>query len=302
MNPTLKRFSFKAMGSFCEIQVYDESRINAKRIVKQLSTEVTRLERKYSSYRRDSTVADINYSAGNPLGIRIDSETTALFRHALSCYEHSDGLFDVTAGVLNRIWDFRSAKAPSQQEIDALLPLVGFSKLSWRKSRLLLPAGMAVDFGGIVKEYAADTVAKLGRSLGVAHGLINLGGDFAVIGPQPDGQAWTVGVANPKQDRSLMAKIDLLDGGLASSGDYERFFMHEAKRYSHILNPKTGWPSSGLRAVSIAANLCTVAGSVATIAMLKEESEAIAWLQESGLSHVYMGSDEEVSGVGLKLD
>ena len=159
---------------------------------------------------------------------------------------------------------------------------------------------MELDFGGIVKEYAADAAAKLGRALGVTHGLINLGGDFAVIGPQPDEQAWTIGVANPKEARSLMAKIDLLDGGLASSGDYERFFMYEGKRYSHILNPKTGWPSHGLRAVSVAANLCTVAGSMATIAMLQEENEAISWLQESGLSHVYMGSDEEISGVGLK--
>ena len=300
MNPTLKRFSFKAMGSYCEIQLYDESRVNAKQIVRQISAEVSRLESKYSSYRNDNVVADINYSAGNRLGIKIDSETTALFRHALSCYEQSNGLFDVTAGVLNRIWDFRSGKVPSQQEIDELLPLVGFNKLSWRKSRLLMPAHMEIDFGGIVKEYAADAAAKLGRALGVTHGLINLGGDFAVIGPQPDEQAWTIGVANPKEARSLMAKIDLLDGGLASSGDYERFFMYEGKRYSHILNPKTGWPSHGLRAVSVAANLCTVAGSMATIAMLQEENEAISWLQESGLSHVYMGSDEEISGVGLK--
>lgn len=300
MDPTLKRFSFKAMGSYCEIQIYDDSRVNAKRTVRKLTAEVNRLERKYSRYRNDNVVADINQSAGKPLGIRIDSETIALFRHALSCYEQSDGLFDVTAGVLNRIWDFRSAKVPSQQEIDDLLPLVGFSKLSWRKSRLLLPARMEIDFGGIVKEYAADAAAKLGRSLGVSHGLINLGGDFAVIGPQPDELAWTVGVANPKKERSLMAKIDLLDGGLASSGDYERFFMHEGKRYSHILNPKTGWPSSGLRAVSVAANLCTVAGSVATIAMLKAEDEALSFLQESGLSHVYMDGDEGISGVGLK--
>jgi thiamine biosynthesis lipoprotein len=300
MDPTLKRFSFEAMGSHCEIQIYDDSRVNAKRIVRQITAEVMRLERKYSRYRNDNVVADINHSAGQRLGIKIDSETVALFRHALSCYEQSDGLFDVTAGVLNRIWDFKSARVPSQQQIDEILPLVGFSKLSWRKSRLLLPAHMEIDFGGIVKEYTADTAAKLGRSLGVTHGLINLGGDFAVIGPQPDGQAWTIGVVNPKQERSLMAKIDLLDGGLASSGDYERFFMHEGKRYSHILNPKTGWPSSGLRAVSVAANLCTVAGSVATIAMLKDEHEAISWLQESGLSHVYMDGDEEISGVGLK--
>ena len=300
MNPTLKRFSFKAMGSYCEVQIYDESRITAKHTIRRLAEEIARLEKKYSRFRNDSFVNAINLSAGANLGIKIDSETKALFDHALSCFEQSNGMFDITAGALNYIWNFSSGKLPTQGEIDRLLPLIGFSKLSWKKSRLYMPANMQIDFGGIVKEYAADSAAKLARSLGVKHGLINLGGDFAVIGAQPDNQPWTVGVANPKKDKSLMAKIDLLDGGLASSGDYERFFTHEGKRYSHILNPKTGWPCSGLRAVSVAANLCTVAGSVATIAMLREQPDAISWLQDSALSHVYMNSDEEIGGVGLK--
>ena len=115
MDPTLKRFSFEAMGSYCEIQIYDDSRVNAKRIVRQITAEVIRMDRKYSRYRNDNVVADINHSAGQRLGIRVDSETIALFRHALSCYEQSDGLFDVTAGVLNRIWDFKSTRVPSQQ-------------------------------------------------------------------------------------------------------------------------------------------------------------------------------------------
>lgn len=300
MEQSLKRFSFKAMGSSCEIQIYDESRINAKRITQRLAEEIARLEKKYSRFRSDSFVTQINQSAGTNLGIKIDAETKSLFDHALTCFEQSNGLFDITAGVLNTIWDFNQASVPTQAEIDQLLPLVGFNKLSWKKSRLHLPAKMQIDFGGIVKEYAADSAAKLARDLGVSHGLINLGGDFAVIGPQPDKQPWTIGVANPKQDKTLMAKIDLLDGGLASSGDYERFFLHEGKRYSHILNPKTGWPCSGLRAVSVAGNLCTVAGSVATIAMLREESEGISWLLDSTLPHVYMNSDEEIGGVGLK--
>jgi len=260
------------------------------------------LEKKYSRYRPDSFVTDINRSAGNKLGIKIDSETKSLFDHALTCFEQSNGLFDITAGALNRIWDFASGNVPAQSQIDALLPHVGFHKLSWRNSRLMLPANMEVDFGGIVKEYAADALAKLGQRLGVVHGLVNMGGDFAVIGPQPDNQAWTIGVANPKEERSLMAKIDLLEGGLASSGDYERCFMHEGTRYSHILNPKTGWPCSGLRAVSVAGNLCTVAGSIATIAMLNDEANGISWLQDSGLSHVYMSGDEKIGGVGLKED
>ena len=302
MNLSLKRFSFQAMGSYCEIQIYNESRVNAKRIIRQLAAEVRRLEQKYSRYQSNSLVTEINYSAGNKLGIKIDTETKALFDHALSCFEQSKGMFDITAGVLNRIWDFQSARVPAQVEIDQLLPMIGFNKLNWRKSRLMMPANMEIDFGGIVKEYAADAAAKLARRLGVEHGLVNLGGDFAVIGSQPDNRPWTVGVANPKDPDNLMAKIDLVDGGVASSGDYERSFVHEDKRYSHILNPKTGWPCSGLRAVSVAANLCTVAGSMATIAMLMDEESGLIWLRNSGLPVVTMASDGSIEGVRLKKD
>ena len=302
MNLSLKRFSFQAMGSYCEIQIYNESRVNAKRIIRQLAAEVRRLEQKYSRYQSNSLVTEINYSAGNKLGIKIDTETKALFDHALSCFEQSKGMFDITAGVLNRIWDFQSARVPAQVEIDQLLPMIGFHKLSWRKSRLMMPASMEIDFGGIVKEYAADAAAKLARRLGVEHGLVNLGGDFAVIGSQPENRPWTVWVANPKYPDNLMAKIDLVDGGLASSGDYERSFVHENKRYSHILNPKTGWPCTGLRAVSVAANLCTVAGSIATIAMLMDEESGLIWLRNCGLPVVTMASDGSIEGVRLKKD
>ena len=300
MNLSLKRFSFQAMGSYCEIQIYNESRINAKRIIRKLASEVRRLEQKYSRYRSDSLVAEINHSAGNKLGIKIDTETKALFDHALNCFEQSKGLFDITTGILNRIWDFQSPQVPKQAEIDRLLPLIGFQKLSWRKSRLIMPANMEIDFGGIVKEYAADAAAKLARRLEVQHGLVNLGGDFAVIGAQPKTQPWSVGVADPKNSDNMMAKIELLDGGLASSGDYERSFVHAGKRYSHILNPKTGWPCTGLRAVSVAANLCTVAGSLATIAMLKDEKAGLDWIRESGLSAVAMTSDGRIEGNRLK--
>ena len=302
MNLSLKRFSFQAMGSYCEIQIYNESRVNAKRIIRQLAAEVRRLEQKYSRYQSNSLVTEINYSAGNKLGIKIDTETKALFDHALSCFEQSKGMFDITAGVLNRIWDFQSARVPAQVEIDQLLPMIGFHKLSWRKSRLMMPASMEIDFGGIVKEYAADAAAKLARRLGVEHGLVNLGGDFAVIGSQPENRPWTVWVANPKYPDNLMAKIDLVDGGLASSGDYERSFVHENKRYSHILNPKTGWPCTGLRATSVAANLCTVAGSMATIAMLMDEESGLIWLRDCGLPVVTMASDGSIEGVRLKKD
>lgn len=288
MKISLQRFSFKAMGSPCEIQLFSDSRITAKHIARQLIEEIERLEAKYSRYRSDSLVSKINAGTLDNLRVELDNETRALFDYALSCYEQSDGYFDITAGCLSKLWDFKMATVPSPDAIQEALANVGLHRLNWIDSRLQMPPGMEVDFGGIVKEYAADTLATLARTLGCDSGLVNLGGDFAVIGPHPDSTGWPIGIANPENSTSAIAKLDLQFGGLASSGDYARYFVHEGRRYSHIINPKTGWPSQGLRAVSIAGDLCTVAGSMATIAMLKDELEAIEWLKQSGAPYVYM--------------
>lgn len=302
MDTALRRFPFQAMGSFCEIQFLQPSRIEARAQARKMLGEVNRLEQKYSRYNPASFLSEINAMAGNSLGIKLDAESRSLVNHAQSCYEQSDGLFDITAGVLRRVWDFSSGKIPGQTEIDSLLPFIGFDRLRISRSRLVVPAGMEIDFGGIVKEYAADSAAALGRALGIECGLVNLGGDFAVIGTLPDDRPWPIGILHPAGDRKLMARLMLEQGGLASSGDYERCFVHQGKRYSHILNPRTGWPCDGLRAVSVCADTCTVAGSVATIAMLKSEQQGIAFLQELGVDHTYMTSDEHISGHGFITD
>ncbi len=299
MTDALRRYPFQAMGSFCEIQFLEPSRIGAKKNLRYLLAEVSRLEKKYSRYHPESFVSEINTMAGNNLGIKIDIETRSLFDHALVCYQQSDGLFDITSGVLRRIWDFKSGRVPEQIEIDKLLPHIGFDQLKWKKSRLLIPENMEIDFGGIVKEYAADSIAKLARNLGIESGLVNLGGDFAVIGSLPDDRPWPIGILHPNGGETLMAKLAIKQGGLASSGDYERAFIHQGKRYSHILNPKTGWPCDGLRAVSVCADLCTLAGAASTIAMLKPEIEGIKWLKELGVDHVYMTSDDKIDGEGI---
>lgn len=298
----LRRFPFQAMGSFCEIQLLDKSRIDARQRFRLLAAEVARLEQKYSRYRQDSLVARINSSAGSDGGMEIDEETASLIRHASSCYEQSAGLFDITSGVLRKIWDFKSGKVPTPDQISQLLPLVGMNHLELRVQHLFMPTGFEIDFGGIVKEYAADTVAAMARNIGIESGLVNLGGDFAVIGPLPGERPWPVGIVNPSESGTLMARLQLQSGGLASSGDYERFFIHEGKRYSHIINPRTGWPSDGLRAVSVCADLCTVAGSAATIAMLKAEDDAVDWLAQLGLPHVFMRQNETIGGTALSGD
>lgn len=302
MNTILRRFSFQAMGSFCELQLFGNSRVEIKKQARALTAEVQRLEQKYSRFINTSKTAEINASAGLSLGVKVDQETQSLLDHARTCFMQSEGLFDVTSGALNQLWDFRTGVVPSRENINTALESVGFDKLEWRKNRITLPPGMSIDFGGIVKEYAADCLVRLAKEMGLQHGLINLGGDFSVIGPQPGGEPWPVGVAYPNDPERMMAKIDVTEGGIASSGDYARYFNLDGKNYSHIINPVTGWPSTGMRAVTVAANLCTVAGSIATIAMLKDEQDAINWLEQSGTPHLYMTQDEVIDGKGVRRD
>ena len=279
--------SFRAMGSDCEFQLCFGGGSDSQFIFKCLQDELERLESKYSRFRKDSLLSQINLGKE----VNIDNETISLLEHAFNCFEQSEGLFDVTAGRLNSLWDFKKKKVPSQEEISYALSVTDFSKVSWNNGILSMPAGMNVDFGGIVKEYAADTLAVLAKKFGVQYGLINLGGDIAIVGNKPDGIAWKVGITDPRGTETEIASIDIYSGGLATSGDYKRYFIYEGKRYSHILNPKTGFPCAGLRAVSVAANLCTVAGSIATIAMLKDEPEAIKWLNDLGVPFVAMDSN-----------
>jgi len=282
--------TFQAMGSPCQLLIYADSTAQASALSRAAQAAVARLEQRYSRYRTDSVLSHINRSAGDPAGIEVDAETAALLDYAATCYAQSDGLFDVTAGVLRRIWDFRQPRLrlPEAAELAAVQALVGWDKLVWRKPWLHLPlAGMELDFGGIVKEYAADALATLYRQAGITHGLIDLGGDLHALGPHPDGQAWQVGIRHPRLPDALLGQLALHRGGLASSGDYARCFLLDGQRYAHILNPKTGWPVRGLASASVMAEFCVIAGSASTIAMLHGEQGA-EWLAALGLPYLAM--------------
>ena len=282
------------MGSPCEIQVHLDSDVDSGVFFKTMLVEIERLEQKYSRFRQDSFLSHINSDAAKGLSTKLDKETISILEHASACFQQSNELFDITAGALNKIWDFNKKQVPTDSEIANALLLTGFEKLSWDNSSLKMPVGMELDLGGVVKEYAADTLAAKANQMGIKHGLINLGGDIAIIGCKPDGKPWPVGIRNPKNPDAAIAAIKVFSGGVASSGDYQRYFSYRGKRYSHIISPKTGRPNSGLRAVSVAANLCIVAGSIATIAMLKEEHKSLEWLNDTGLSYVVMDSRGEL--------
>jgi thiamine biosynthesis lipoprotein len=279
--------TFKAMGTPCDIQLYARTQAEARQVADAAIADVHRLEALYSRYRDDSFLSAINRVADTGGSIAVDEETAGLLNYAATCHDQSDGLFDITSGILRRAWRFDQGRLPDPAQIQALLEKVGWHKLRWQPPMLEFPMpGMEIDFGGIVKEYAVDRAAALCQGAGVRHGVINLGGDIKVIGPRADGSPWRIGIRHPRHKEAIMQTILLREGALASSGDYERCIMVNGVRYGHVLNPKTGWPVRHLAAVSVIANFCVVAGSASTIAMLKEENGP-AWLDSLGLPHLW---------------
>lgn len=293
----LHRHDFKAMGSPCSVQLYASTPRQAKQYADIVIKDVARLEARYSRYRQDSFLSEINRVAAQGGEITVDPETAGLLDYAATCYQESDGLFDITSGILRQAWNFKSGQLPADGAIESLLDKVGWQHISWKAPVLTFQiTGMEIDFGGVVKEYAVDRAAALCWEAGIRHGVINLGGDIKIIGPHADGTPWNVGIRHPghKNDEALQT-LQLYTGALASSGDYERCITLNGKRYGHVLNPKTGWPVSHLAAVSVVGDFCVVAGSASTIAMLKEK-QGPKWLEELGLSHLYVDVDGHTDG------
>ncbi len=293
MQPAALRF--KAMGSPCEVRLYPGRGGDVRQALEAARAEVVRLERKYTRYRDDSVTAAINRSAGERGGIEVDAETAALLDYAATAWEQSDGLFDPTSGVLRRVWDFRSGRLPSRDAVAETLGDVGWQRLDWRRPRLVLPrAGMQLDFGGFVKEYAADRVAQQLRDAGFAHGLVDLGGDLSSVGPHPDGTPWRVGVRDPFGSGRAIAAVALHHGGIATSGDYERGMLVDGRRYGHILDPRTGWPVESFVSVTVVGAQCLVAGTASTVAMLKGRGDP--WLDALALPYLSVDGAGEARG------
>lgn len=281
------RFEFAAMGSACALHLPGVP----VSVAHAAEAEVARIERRYSRYRDDSVLADLNRVAAAGGSLVVDEETAGLLDYAMACHRQSGGRFDITTGVLRRVWNFSGGRPPAAEEIARWLPLVGWDKIRWERPRLSFPVpGMELDFGGIGKEYAADRAAEVCLAAGMTHGLIDLGGDLRAFGPQPDGSPWTVDIRNPQASGHPLATIKLACGGLATSGDYERCIVVDGVRLGHILDPLTGWPTRGLASVSVVAHTCLLAGSLATIAMLKGAAGP-GWLAELGVRGVWLDVD-----------
>ena len=291
-------FEFGAMASSCSLQLDGKDERVMRRAASEAIAEVHRIESKFSRYLDSSVVSRINRNAGLA-SIEVDPETDGLLDFAEQLWKLSDGLFDITSGVLRRAWDFKNAIVPEGDELQPLLELVGWSEVERQGNRVRLAVhGMELDFGGFGKEYAADRAAAILLGHGIEHALVNLGGDLHALGargvPEQNGSPWHIGIQHPRpqpaQPFEDIAMLALARGGLATSGDYERFFVKDGHRYCHILNPLTGWPVTYWQSISVLAANTTAAGALSTIAMLKGP-DALKWLDDQEARFLAVAQD-----------
>lgn len=283
---------FTAMASPCEVLIDTQIESIATTACNIAEKEARRIERKFSRYRKDNII----HHANTGQTIKADEETARLLDFADKLYQLSEGLFDITAGVLHKVWQFdgSSNNLPDQNTIDDLLPYIGWDKVHWENPNLTLPEGMEIDLGGIGKEYAVDRTAHIIQSYFTAQKknvsvLVNFGGDISALGPGiQNGRAWLIGVdtgIDGTSNNENQTLLELNRGGIATSGDTRRFVLIEGKRFGHVLNPKTGWPVRNAPSlVTVAASTCTDAGMLSTLAML-HGADAENFLKEQGVKY-----------------
>lgn len=271
---------FKAMASPCEVLMEVANKKLARKILEAVATEANRIEEKFSRYRNDNIIYKINNAKGN--ATKVDEETARLIDFSVELFEMSDGLFDITSGVLREVWKFDgSDNVPEVDEVNKVLSKVGWSKVQWKDQTLTMSEDMEIDLGGVGKEYAVDRCVQIARSLTKESVLVNFGGDLATTGERRDGAYWSVGRLITGKDNAV-GLFKLNRGAIATSGDAHRYLLKDGVRYNHVLNPKTGWSvPDAPHTVSVAAPTCVQAGMLSTLAMLQgEQAEEFLKLQE----------------------
>lgn len=256
------------MGSRFDLTVVGNNEEEANAFLDTAIVEITRIERLISSWDPNSQTSAINANAGiKP--IKVEKELFDMIGRAIALSELTDGAFDISYASMDRIWKFDGSmkKLPSAEVVKKSVEKVGFEKIILNPDEqtvFLSQKGMKIGFGAIGKGYAADKAKQLLMSKGVIAGIINASGDMNTWGKQPDGKDWMVAITNPMNKDIAFAELPLKQGAVVTSGDYEKFVLFDKVRYTHIINPQTGYPATGIISVTVFAQSAELADALAT--------------------------------------
>ncbi len=258
----------KLMGSRFDFTVVANSEELGNKYITIAIEEISRIEKIISSWDPNSQTSEINNNAGiQP--VQVDQELLELVERSIYISKLTDGAFDISYASVDRIWRFDGSmpQIPKEKEIKTSVRKVGYTKIQidTERSTIFLPeSGMKIGFGAIGKGYAADKAKALLQSKGVVAGIINASGDMNTWGKQPDGKQWQVAITNPLNKSKAFARLPISDRAVVTSGNYEKYVTFRGKRYSHIIDPRTGYPSTGIVSVTVFAPKAELADALAT--------------------------------------
>lgn len=263
----------RLMGNAFEISVVDERADWATERIDEAIAEIRRIEALLTTFSDDSQTNQINQQAGiQP--VKVDKEVFDLIKRSLKISELTQGAFDITYGSIDKsLWNFDlSMKAlPDAETARKSVRLINYKNVLLDESEstvFLKEKGMRIGFGGIGKGYAAEKAKMLMISKGVKSGIVNASGDLSTWGSQPNGNAWTVGIADPNAQQNIFSSLKISNIAVATSGNYEKFVVINGKKYSHTIDPKTGLPVSGIKSVTILSPNAELADAMATPIMV----------------------------------
>ena len=299
--------TLKLMGSRFDISVIATSEQDANNYIDLAIAEIERIENLISSWNGHSETSKINQNAGiKP--VKVSAELFDFIHRSLQISKITEGAFDISYASMDNIWKFDGSmtKMPSAESIKKSVEKVGYHNivLDYNKQTVFLKVkGMKIGFGAIGKGYAADMAKKLLQNRGVKAGLINASGDLNCWGKQPDGISWKVGITNPLNKNKMYSWFDLDNQAVVTSGNYEKFVQFDEKKYSHIINPKTGYPANGIISATVFAPKAELADALATSVFVIGTSVGIDMINQiKGVECIITDDENKVhSSKGIQL-
>ncbi len=299
--------TLKLMGSRFDISVVASTKENGNNYIDIAVAEIKRIENIISSWDKNSETSKINQNAGiEP--VKVSKELFDLINRSIQISKITEGAFDISYASMDKIWKFDGSitEMPSAEAIKKSVEKVGYPNiiLDYNNQTVFLKVkGMKIGFGAIGKGYAADKAKKLLQNKGVKAGLINASGDLNCWGKQPDGVSWKVGITNPLNKNKIYSWFDIDDQAVVTSGNYEKFIRFEGIRYSHIINPKTGYPAKGIVSATIFAPKAELADALATSIFVMGTSVGINMVNQlKGVDCIIIDDKNRVhASKGIKL-
>ena len=274
----LHKLEFRAMSTFCRVHCHGVSDGVIADFQRDVVAWTGQFEARYSRFIPDSLISRINAAAGEHW-VEVDTETDRIFQLCHELFFFTRRAFDPTSLPVARLWNWKNRPhvVPAEAGIRAALELVGWNKVQHRPGGIFLPQkGMSIDLGGIGKEYAVDCVMNMALQRGIPNVMVDFGQDVRVRGHAPDKKFWWIGLEDPHKPGKCWTGVAVTDHAVATSGDTQRFFEINGRRYSHIIDPRNGYPASnGCRTVSVIAPSCTIAGFFSTTVFILGEKEGM---------------------------